>query len=140
MKKYNNPQEVFVKAEDIYPTVTWGTSPEDVAPIHGKVPDPDLETNVHKKQKMIRSLEYQGLEPNTPMEGIKVDKVFIDHNVPTSDRSAYRVNKATEEYIHESDSLNQVSALKKNVADFVVPYYELGSKNQGIVHVVGPEQ
>lgn len=69
--------DVFIDAKDIIPTVTWGTSPEDVIPITGKVPDPETFTNETKKAAGRRMLEYMGLTAGTPMEEIAVDKVFI---------------------------------------------------------------
>ncbi|KAG9086111.1 3-isopropylmalate dehydratase, partial [Ceratobasidium sp. 370] len=69
--------EVAIRAEDIVPTVTWGTSPQDVVPITGRVPDPAAEPDAIKRKGMERALTYMGLEPNTPMEEIKVDKVFL---------------------------------------------------------------
>ncbi|KAF5363530.1 hypothetical protein D9756_000562 [Leucocoprinus leucothites] len=69
--------EVKINAADIIPTVTWGTSPQDVIPITGKVPDPSNIADPVKKASAERSLAYMGLKPNTPMEEITVDKVFI---------------------------------------------------------------
>lgn len=69
--------DVFVDAKDIVPTVTWGTSPEDVVPITGSVPDPETFPTEAKKAAGRRMLEYMGLTPGTPMEDIVVDKVFI---------------------------------------------------------------
>jgi 3-isopropylmalate dehydratase len=69
--------DVFIDAADITPTVTWGTSPEDVVPITGKVPDPETFATDAKKEAGRRMLEYMGLTANTPMEEIPVDKVFI---------------------------------------------------------------
>jgi 3-isopropylmalate dehydratase len=69
--------EVVIDAAQVIPTVTWGTSPQDVVPITGSVPDPAKETDATKKASIERSLKYMGLEPNTKMEDIKVDKVFI---------------------------------------------------------------
>ncbi|KAK3944883.1 aconitase family-domain-containing protein [Diplogelasinospora grovesii] len=69
--------DVFVDAKDIIPTVTWGTSPEDVVPITGVVPDPETFATKSKKAAGRRMLEYMGLEPGTPMQDIVVDKVFI---------------------------------------------------------------
>lgn len=69
--------EVYIDAKDIPPTVSWGTSPQDVVSITGSVPDPAKETDPVKKAGMLRALEYMGLEPNTPMQEIVVDKVFI---------------------------------------------------------------
>jgi 3-isopropylmalate dehydratase len=70
-------KEVFLKAEDIAPTLTWGTSPQDVAPITGAVPDPAAASDPARGSSMTRSLEYMGLAPGTPLEGLKVDKVFV---------------------------------------------------------------
>ncbi|KAI5818248.1 aconitase family-domain-containing protein [Pyronema omphalodes] len=70
-------EEVYIPATDIIPTVSWGTSPQDVVPITGCVPDPAAESDPVKKAGMIRALEYMGLTPNTPMQDIVVDKVFI---------------------------------------------------------------
>ncbi|KAF6762887.1 aconitase [Ephemerocybe angulata] len=69
--------EVNVNAADIIPTITWGTSPQDVVAITGKVPDPSTMTDAVKRKSAERSLEYMGLTANTPMEEISVDKVFI---------------------------------------------------------------
>ncbi|CCC66724.1 hypothetical protein NCAS_0A01660 [Naumovozyma castellii] len=68
---------VTIKAEDVIPTITWGTSPQDALPISGSVPDPAKETDPIKKSGMERALQYMGLEPNTPLKSIKIDKVFI---------------------------------------------------------------
>ena len=70
-------QTISINAEDIIPQVTWGTSPEDVVAIDGSVPNPKNEEDEEKRKSMIRALEYMGLEPNTEMKDIKVDKVFI---------------------------------------------------------------
>lgn len=69
--------EININAADIPPTVTWGTSPQDVAPITGKVPDPATIADPGKRAATQRALEYMGLQPNTLMEGISVDKIFI---------------------------------------------------------------
>jgi 3-isopropylmalate dehydratase len=70
-------KEVFLKAEDIVPTVTWGTSPQDVAPISGSVPDPALASDPARGSSMTRSLEYMGLTPGVALDGLKIDKVFV---------------------------------------------------------------
>ncbi|EGG01925.1 uncharacterized protein MELLADRAFT_44992 [Melampsora larici-populina 98AG31] len=70
-------KSIDVEAKDIGPTVSWGTSPQDVVPITGLVPDPSLAKDDSVKKSMLRALEYMGLQPNTPMEDIKIDKVFI---------------------------------------------------------------
>jgi 3-isopropylmalate/(R)-2-methylmalate dehydratase large subunit len=64
-------------ASAITPQVTWGTSPEMVVPIDGSVPDPDRETDASRREGMERALTYMGLEPNTPIGEIAIDKVFI---------------------------------------------------------------
>ncbi|KAL2206460.1 3-isopropylmalate dehydratase [Sarocladium strictum] len=69
--------DVFIDAKDIIPTVTWGTSPEDVIPITGCVPDPETFKDEAKKATGRRMLEYMGLTAGTPMQDIVVDKVFI---------------------------------------------------------------
>ncbi|THH00396.1 hypothetical protein EW026_g2129 [Hermanssonia centrifuga] len=69
--------EVNIRGEDIIPTVTWGTSPQDVVPITGSVPDPAEISDPVKRASVERSLKYMGLTPNTPMQEVKVDKVFI---------------------------------------------------------------
>ena len=69
--------DVFIDADDIVPTVTWGTSPEDVVPITGSVPDPETFATEAKRASGRRMLEYMGLVAGTPMQDIVVDKVFI---------------------------------------------------------------
>ncbi|KAF9535081.1 aconitase [Crepidotus variabilis] len=69
--------EVNIAASDIIPTVTWGTSPQDVVPITGSVPDPATIADPVKRASAQRSLTYMGLQPNIPMEEIPIDKVFI---------------------------------------------------------------
>jgi 3-isopropylmalate/(R)-2-methylmalate dehydratase large subunit len=68
---------VELKAEDIQPQVTWGTSPEMVTSIDGFVPDPAKEADPTKRGGIERALQYMGLEANTPMNEIEIDKVFI---------------------------------------------------------------
>ena len=70
-------KEVEIKADDISPMVTWGTSPQDVVPITSVVPDPEKEKNEDRKKAMVRSLNYMGLKPNTKISDIKVDRIFI---------------------------------------------------------------
>jgi 3-isopropylmalate/(R)-2-methylmalate dehydratase large subunit len=68
---------VTLAAADIPPQVTWGTSPEDVVPITGVVPDPQAAGDEGKRRAMRRALEYMGLRAGTPMRDIAVDRVFI---------------------------------------------------------------
>ncbi len=70
-------KEININAEEIAPQITWGTSPQDVVPINGKVPNPSNIKDVNRKKSIERSLEYMGLEPNQEIEKIKIDKVFI---------------------------------------------------------------
>ncbi|KAK7539760.1 aconitase family-domain-containing protein [Phyllosticta citribraziliensis] len=69
--------DIFIDTKDIAPTVSWGTSPQDVVPITAKVPGPDDFQDETKKKACVRALQYMGLEAGTPMEEIVVDKVFI---------------------------------------------------------------
>ena len=63
---------------EIKPQVTWGTSPEMVDTIDGRVPDPAADCRIPMKRKSVeRALEYMGLAPNTPITDIRIDKVFI---------------------------------------------------------------
>jgi len=68
---------VELDAAQIKPQVTWGTSPEMVLPVDGRVPDPDKEKDASKRGAIERALTYMGLEPNKPMNDIFIDKVFI---------------------------------------------------------------
>ena len=70
-------KEINLTAEDIVPMVTWGTSPQDVAPIDGKVPNPKNESDIDKRNSIDRSLKYMGLKPDVPVKNIKIDTVFI---------------------------------------------------------------
>jgi 3-isopropylmalate/(R)-2-methylmalate dehydratase large subunit len=70
-------KEINLNAEDIVPMVTWGTSPQDVITIDGKVPNPEDEQDHDKKNSIKRSLNYMGLKPGTLAKDIKIDKVFI---------------------------------------------------------------
>lgn len=70
-------KDIYIDAADIAPTVTWGTSPEDVIPITGTVPDPSEATDETKRTGMARALQYMGLEPGTKMQDISIQKVFI---------------------------------------------------------------
>ena len=68
---------VTINAGDIAPSVTWGTSPEDVLPITGMVPDPDSFADPSKQEAAKKSLAYMGLTPGTPMTEIMVENIFI---------------------------------------------------------------
>ena len=64
-------------ATQVTPQVTWGTSPEMVVPIDGRVPDPDKERDETRRDGIVKALSYMGLRPNTPIAEIPIDKVFI---------------------------------------------------------------
>ena len=70
-------KEVNLKAEEILPMVTWGTSPQDVITIDEKIPNPQNEKDEDKKNSLERALNYMGLKPNMAAKDIKIDKVFI---------------------------------------------------------------
>ena len=70
-------KEIVIKASDILPQVTWGTSPQDVSPINGAIPDPKKIHDINRRNAVQRSLDYMGLEPNQKIRDIKIDKVFI---------------------------------------------------------------
>jgi len=70
-------KEINLVAEDIMPMITWGTSPQDVITINGKVPNPNNEKDPDRKNSIERSLKYMGLKADTLAKDIKIDKVFI---------------------------------------------------------------
>jgi 3-isopropylmalate/(R)-2-methylmalate dehydratase large subunit len=70
-------EEVVIDASEIRPQVTWGTSPEDVTTIDGKVPNPADIEDENRRSKMLRSLEYMGLEAGMLMKDIEINTAFI---------------------------------------------------------------
>ena len=70
-------KSVVIQAADVQPTVTWGTSPEDVVPIGGVVPAPESFADPSKQRAAQGSLEYMGLTPGTPMTAVEIQNVFI---------------------------------------------------------------
>src|SRR5712675_606129 len=70
-------KSVRLDTADIAPHVSWGTSPQDVAPITGRVPDPAQVEDEQKRAAMLRSLEYMQLAPNTRLVDVPVERVFI---------------------------------------------------------------
>jgi len=70
-------KEVTLEAEKIAPQVTWGTNPEEVAPIDGVVPDPADAPNEDRRRMIQRSLDYMGLVPGTAMKDVAIDRAFI---------------------------------------------------------------
>ena len=69
--------DILIDAKDIAPTVSWGTSPQDVVPITSVVPDPSDFDTPERQSGAKRALKYMGLKPGTPMEEITLDKIFI---------------------------------------------------------------
>ncbi len=70
-------REVSLRAEEIKPQVSWGTSPEMVVPVDDEVPDPDREKDATRREGMERALHYMGLKPRTRITDIRLDKIFI---------------------------------------------------------------
>lgn len=70
-------REVHIDGSKIAPMVTWGTSPEDAVAIDGRVPEPASFEGEEKRKAAARSLEYMDLAPGTPLDGLKIDRVFI---------------------------------------------------------------
>jgi len=70
-------KEVSLDAKAIAPQVTWGTSPEDVAPIDGRVPDPAAAADDKQKNAIQQALDYMDLKANQPIADIKIDRAFI---------------------------------------------------------------
>ena len=78
----SDPDAVFdlvvtLDGSALIPQVTWGTSPEMVLDVNGRVPDPDQEKDAEKREGIERALKYMGLEPNTRITDIRIDNVFI---------------------------------------------------------------
>ena len=69
--------EMTLDVSEIVPQTTWGTSPEDVVPINGIVPDPKDAANAEKRAAMQQALDYMGLTPGSPVSDISVDRVFV---------------------------------------------------------------
>jgi 3-isopropylmalate/(R)-2-methylmalate dehydratase large subunit len=70
-------QMVEIDATQLAPQVSWGTSPEMVTSVEGRVPDPAAETDPVRREGIERALKYMALAPNTPITEIRIDKVFI---------------------------------------------------------------
>ena len=70
-------KEVVIQVDNLAPQVTWGTSPEAVLDVTGRVPDPEQTSSPAEKEAMLRALDYMGLVAGTPLEEVPVDVVFI---------------------------------------------------------------
>jgi len=69
--------EIVIQADDIVPSVTWGTNPAQVVALDGTIPSPDVAANDDERDATQRALAYMGLTPGTPVRSIPVDVVFI---------------------------------------------------------------
>jgi len=69
--------QVPLDAATVGPQVTWGTTPGMVADITGRIPDPTQLATAHEREAAARALEYMGLVPGTPLQGIPIDRVFL---------------------------------------------------------------
>ena len=68
---------VVIQSSDLEPYVSWGTNPGMVAPVSGRVPDPDSFDDAGDRESAQRALTYMGLDPDTPIQDISLDRVFI---------------------------------------------------------------
>jgi 3-isopropylmalate/(R)-2-methylmalate dehydratase large subunit len=68
---------ILIAASEVAPTVTWGTSPEDISPITGVVPDPDSFPEPARRAAARRALDYMGLRPGEALQDIRVEHIFI---------------------------------------------------------------
>jgi 3-isopropylmalate/(R)-2-methylmalate dehydratase large subunit len=68
---------VSLHADEVVPTVTWGTSPETALPIEASVPDPSAEADAARRARISEQLDYMGLRPGMRLQGIPIDRVFI---------------------------------------------------------------
>ena len=68
---------IEIDGSAIQPQVTWGTSPEMVVGVGGKVPDPEREADPVRREGWARAIQYMGLDPDQPITKIAIDKVFI---------------------------------------------------------------
>lgn len=101
---------ITLKGEEIIPSVTWGTSPEDVLPINASIPSLDEIHDKDKKQAVIRSLEYMGLNAKDKLEDISIDKVFIGS-----------CTNGRIEDLRAAASILKGNKVSKNVTGYVVP-------------------
>ena len=101
---------ITLKGEEIVPSVTWGTSPEDVLPINASIPSLDEIHDKDKKKAVIRSLEYMGLNPKDKLEDISIDKVFIGS-----------CTNGRIEDLRAAASILKGNKVSKNVTGYVVP-------------------
>ncbi|MBX2834045.1 MAG: 3-isopropylmalate dehydratase large subunit [Micavibrio sp.] len=122
-------KEVVIRAEDIPPTVTWGTTPEDTVSIDGIVPSPADFADEHKRASVKRMLDYMGLTAGTKMSDIEVDKVFIGSctNARIEDLRAVaaiakgkQVADGVEAMIVPGSGLVKIMAEEEGIADILI--------------------
>lgn len=70
-------REIGIAASDIAPMVSWGTSPDQAAPVSSAIPDPADETDPARRRDAERALDYMGLKPGTPLSSVRIDRAFI---------------------------------------------------------------
>ena len=70
-------REITLDVTTVAPQVTWGTSPQDVVPVTGAIPDPEREAPGSRREAMRAALDYMGLQPGAPIGGLPIDYVFI---------------------------------------------------------------
>ncbi|MDF7775220.1 3-isopropylmalate dehydratase large subunit [Sphingomonas sp. AOB5] len=97
---------VQLHATDIAPSLTWGTSPEDVVPITGVVPDPESFADPSKRVAAQKSLDYMGLTPGTAMQDVAIEHVFIG-SCTNSRIEDLRAAAAVVEGRHVADGVRQ---------------------------------
>ncbi len=103
------------RGEDIAPMVTWGTNPGQVIPVNDKIPDPNSFSDPVERESAILALKYMGLEPDTPIEKIKIDKVFIGSCTNS------RIEDLRRAAIIVKEKLKEGKKVAKNVQAIVVP-------------------
>ena len=122
-------KEIVLKAEDISPTVTWGTTPEDVISITGSVPAPTDFDDPNKQNSVVRMLEYMGLEAGTRMQDIEIDKVFIGSctNARIEDlrevakiAKGKKVSSSVEAMVVPGSGLVKAMAEEEGIADILI--------------------
>jgi 3-isopropylmalate/(R)-2-methylmalate dehydratase large subunit len=113
-------KEIVIEATDIVPQITWGTSPEDVIPVTGKVPVPADVADEGKRKAVERALEYMGLQAGMNATDIKIDRVFIGSctNGRIEDlRSAAKIVEGKHVAEHVSAMVVPGSGLVKEIAE-----------------------
>jgi len=121
-------KEIQINGNEIMPQVTWGTSPQDVISINGKVPDPNEIQDKLRRNSVERSLHYMGLEPNQKINQIKIDKVFIGS-----------CTNGRIEDLREVAKIVQGRKISKNVQAMVVPgsgLVKLQAEEEGIDQIL----